>query len=194
MLIGLCGAAGCGKSTVSKHLYEKYRFFDFALADPIYDMVAALTGLTKDTLKQRDVKEARLEWLGLSPRELLQRIGTEFGRRVIDDGVWIRHLMRRIDATAAAVDRMSLGGTKSHFVISDVRFDNEAEAIMGRGGEVWRVVRDSESCLAAGAAQHESEGGISASYISRTLVNNGTVEDLLGRVDAVMQEATESYN
>lgn len=190
MLIGLTGAAGCGKSTVSRHLRLEHRFFDLSLADPIYGMVASMTGMTVDALKNRAIKEQKIDWLGLSPRELLQRIGTEFGRCAIDDGVWIRHLMRRVDATTLAA-----GSTEAaRFVISDVRFDNEAEAIKSRGGEVWAVVRAAPSCLRGSTAAHASEAGVASHLVDRVIENNGTLKDLGAAVDDALAKATGAYN
>lgn len=194
MLIGLTGAAGCGKSTVSKHLREKHDFFDFSLAEPIYGMVSAMTGLTVDALKIRDTKEQEIPWLGLSPRELLQRIGTEFGRCVLGDDVWIKHLMRRIEATSSALERMTRGFARPHFAIADVRFDNEAEAIKAKGGEIWMISRDAKPCLSQAASSHSSEAGVSRRNIDRVIENNGTLEALKRAVDESLHLATGAYN
>lgn len=184
MLIGLAGAAGCGKSTVSEHLRKRHQFFEFAFADPLYDMVAALTGLPKDRLKDRAVKEEALEWAGKSPRQLLQLLGTEFGRAVLGDDIWIKHLFRRIDATQAAMNGYWKRDVQCHFAVADVRFDNEAAAIRERGGVIWRIVRPWQEKI---AGNHASEGGISAGLCDDTIVNDADIKALAASVDAALQ-------
>lgn len=184
MLIGLAGAAGSGKGSVASFLVAR-GFGEMAFADPIYAAISAMTGISVEKLKDRAFKERPIAGIGKSPRELLQLLGTEFGRNLIRESIWVDLAMQKAERYASA-------GVSA--VITDVRFDNEAEAILARGGEVWRVVRDAPSCLNASTAAHESERGVSACYIARTIVNKGTLTDLRGAVDAAMQEATGVYN
>lgn len=184
MLIGLAGAAGCGKSTIAEHLRSRHKFFEFALADPLYDMVAAFTGLPNDRLKDRSVKEEAIEWAGKSPRQLLQLLGTEFGRSVLGDDIWIRHLFRRIDATQAAMNGYWKREVECHFAVADVRFDNEAKAIRDRGGVIWRIVRPWQERV---GGDHASEAGISAGLCDDTIVNDADVKALAASVDAALK-------
>lgn len=183
MIIGLCGAAGCGKSTVAAHLRERHKFFDFALADPLYGMVSAMLGEPKEWLQDRGNKEVPVDWVGKSPRQLLQLLGTEFGRGLLGEEVWIRHLLRRIDATTHAMCDYWKRPVDCHFAVSDVRFDNEAAAIRERGGFVWRVVRPGQRTI---AATHASEGGISPEHIILTIVNDGDIDALTAAVDEAL--------
>lgn len=180
MIIGICGAAGAGKDTVAMRLRD-HGFFRVAFADPLYDMVSAMTGLRVEELSDRDRKEQKIEWLGKSPRQLLQSLGTEWGRQIVSEDVWILLALR----TARAASRA---------VIPDVRFDNEAQAIRAAGGSVWRVVRPGISCLDPSTAQHSSERGISPELIDDVILNDGSLERLQGRVDAAILKATGRYN
>lgn len=172
MIIGLCGAAGAGKGEVAKVLRARFRAVEMAFADPLYEMVSIATGVTPGCLADRAQKEEPIGWVGKSPRELLQTLGTEWGRTCVAEDFWIRHLLRRLDAT----DQAWLG--KATICVTDVRFDNEAKAIRGRGGVIWRVVRDSLSCLTASAAKHESENGISQHLVDAIVSNDGDLTDL----------------
>lgn len=173
MLIGLTGAAGAGKDTVASMLIEEHGGQQASFAGPLYDFVAAITGIPKDKLADRSVKEAVIPWLGKSPRQLLQTLGTEWGRQTVNEDIWVRSLLERIAPWLDA---------GLPVVVTDVRFDNEAVAIADAGGEVWRVVRPGWSCLSDAAVRHSSEGGVSDHLVARTIVNDGTLDDLRAAV------------
>lgn len=171
MLIGLCGPAGAGKNTVAEFLTDSdgCSFQQVAFADPLYQCISTITGLSVSQLQDRAVKEAVIHWLGKSPRQMLQSLGTEWGREIVHPEIWIRITLERI--------RPELAAGRS-VVITDVRFDNEAAAVTEAGGEVWRVVRPGWRCLDAAAASHPSEAGVSDHLIARTIDNSGSLDDL----------------
>ena len=171
MLVGLCGAAGAGKNTLADFLTDSNGgpFVQIAFADPLYECVSTITGLPVARLKDRNAKEAVIPWLGKSPRQLLQTLGTEWGRGAVHPEIWIRIAMER------ASQHLTVGRC---VVITDVRFDNEAAAIANAGGEVWRVVRSGWTCLTGDTAAHPSEVGVSDRLIARTIDNSGSLDAL----------------
>lgn len=185
MIIGLTGAAGAGKDTVAAHLYRKHGYMKLALADPLYAMISAMTGLAVEQLADRAVKEKEIAWIGTSPRRLLQTLGTEWGRGTLGDDIWIKGLFRRIDAYSAA---MRSWNDRIGFVVTDVRFENEAEAIRSRGGMIIEVVRPTPLAgVPEEARQHSSEAGIPDDLVDVTIVNDADVAGLLGRVDKAIE-------
>lgn len=170
MIIGICGAAGAGKGSVASIL-ESRGFATLSFADPLYEAVSAITGLTVAELQDRSRKENTLGWISCSPRRLLQTLGTDWGRNMIHQEIWVM----------ATMQRMLPGGD---YCIPDVRFVNEAAAIRARGGVVWRVERPGHSLLAGAAAAHESERGIPDEYVDSVITNGGTLADLQAAVDA----------
>jgi hypothetical protein len=70
-----------------------------------------------------------------------------------------------------------------HFVVSDVRFQNEADWVRQRGGVIWRVDRPGT----AGVREHVSEQGATAIKADAVLVNNSSIEDLSILVGHVLQ-------
>lgn len=155
-IIGIAGRAGAGKNTVAEMIPNSSVF---GFADPLYEGLAAMLGVPEEMLRSRRNKETPLVWLGKSPRELMQTLGTEWGRGMVAQDIWLRLAKRRIE---------TYGGT---IVFSDVRFDNEAEWIRNQGGEVWLVERDQET-----HHTHSSEAGISPHLIDRVIDNRGTLE------------------
>lgn len=183
MIIGLTGAAGAGKDTVAAHLFQKHGCLKLALADPLYQMVSAMTGLPVEQLADRKIKEADIDWVGTSPRRLLQTLGTEWGRGTLGDDIWIKNLFRRIDKYSAALGRWQAG-----FVITDVRFANEAKAIRERGGHIIEIVRPTPlSGVPDEARQHSSEAGVPNDLVDVTIVNDTDVASLLVRVDKALE-------
>lgn len=171
MLIGLCGAAGAGKNTVAEFLTDSSGspFVQISFAGPLYQCISTITGIPVGSLQDRSVKEAVIPWLGKSPRQMLQSLGTEWGRDSVHPEIWIRIAMER------AAQHMAVG---RGVVITDVRFNNEAEAVVAAGGAVWKVVRPGWRCLAGDAAAHQSEAGVSDHFIARAIDNSGSLDAL----------------
>jgi len=168
MIIGLCGLAGSGKDSVSAILSRRHGFAAISFAGPIYRAVSEITGLPPARLKDRDQKERPIPWIGKSPRELLQTLGTEWGRNMVREDIWVRIAMWR----ASEHEREG-----RHVAITDVRFANEAEAIRHAGGYVWRVERPGAG-LAGAAGGHSSELGIPDRLVNQVVRNAGSLDDL----------------
>ena len=170
IVVGVTGAAGAGKGTVASMLGWQ----EISLADPLYDMIAKMTGCSTKQLKDRQFKEQAIPWLGKSPRQLLQTLGTDWGRNIVAKDVWLKIAAHRIRFAGWAEGRACI-------VVPDVRFDDEADMIRDKfGGVVWEVVRPgADTCVG-----HISEAGISRRLIDRTLVNGGTLDEFREVVQA----------
>lgn len=178
-LIGLTGPAGSGKDTVARLLCEQHGFVQIAFADPLRAMLKAGLGLTDEELHRRDLKEAPLEWLGKSPRQLLQTLGTEWGRRQVHPHLWLELAARRIAQIKASSPCLHIAG----IVVSDVRFDNEADFIRAQGGQVWHLHRD-----VAPVAEHASESGVAyRREEDERIQNSGGLDELESYVGWLME-------
>jgi hypothetical protein len=123
-LIGFCGPIGAGKTFAADHLARDYGYSRVRFAGPLKAMLRAL-GLSED---QTDgaAKEAPCALLGgRTPRYAMQVLGTEWGRELISPDIWTRawdhHAARYLDNGLPVV-------------VDDVRFVNEATALLRRGG------------------------------------------------------------
>lgn len=167
-IIGVAGRKHEGKDTVGSILHRRWTWGPvtrMAFADPLKVMAAELYGLAHERF-HGDEKETPLpEWDGLTPRVIMQRLGTEVARTIHPD-TWVRHLLRRAEAWAA---QFQDGDGPPLVIVTDVRFLNEARHIIEAGGEVWRVVR---TALDAPLDPHPSEAEIPYLPVHETLYNS----------------------
>ena len=142
MIIGVVGFIGSGKGTVADILVNKKDFTKISFADSLKDATAAIFGwpralLEGDTDESREFREKKDEWwsektgLYITPRNMLQKLGTEAGREVIHDDLWVLSAQRRISMY-------------KNVVIPDVRFPNEMKIIQEMGGFIVRVCRGAD--------------------------------------------------
>lgn len=99
-----------------------------------------------------------------SPRWVLQRWGTDYRRRLTAEDYWTRQTARRIE---------HLHDAGQHVVVSDVRFDNEAEALRHAGGVIWRVQRQAAT---PASYSHASESPIHDHLVGGLLNNDGAID------------------
>ena len=178
ILLGLHGRKRAGKSTVASYLCEQYGFGEVSFAAPLYRGLATMIGVDIQDLQREDLKEQPLEWLGKSPRQMLQTLGTDWGRGMVNEDIWLRIALRAI--------QRKRGCGMAGVVVSDVRFDNEAEFILKQGGQIWLITRPQKPALAND--RHASEQGISPTWPVRGVVNCLGFPDLYKRVDHLMDE------
>ena len=172
-IIGITGRAGAGKDTVFRILDEQFADYNvnrLGFADALKESAMASLGLKRnvaDVFKEKGTLEITIgaTKIELSGREYLQRYGAEGHRDVFDEDFWVN----------AAFDRLQPGVT----IITDVRFDNEAEAIHSMGGEVWLVERPGDNIEESG---HSSESGINKGLIDAFLLNDGSIDDFRKQV------------
>lgn len=172
MIIGISGKIGSGKDTVGSILqdYSDDNTEDYEIkkyADKLKEIVCLLIGCTRKQLEDREFKERELgeEWRQyfnddydlvcekestfsslLTPRKLLQLLGTEGGREIIHPNIWVNALFADYNAKGfdyKGSENKEIKGDwiYPNWIITDVRFPNEAQAIKDRGGIVIRVNR-----------------------------------------------------
>lgn len=171
-IIGLLGAAGSGKSTVATHLERNYGAVSRALADPLKEIVGRAFDLTGPQLygtqEQKETVDPRYN---VSPRWLMQRIGTEGVRYAFGEDIWVTELMRR-----AKQDGLT--------AVSDVRFVNEASLLQEEGAIIIRLVNTTRQSKAD--PTHASEAQWSLCPYDYEIVHDGEkLDSLLTPLDAI---------
>ena len=150
-------------------------------------------------------KEFETSWLWdepilikLTPRLLLQLLGTECGRNIIHPNIWVNSLFSEynLGRKLKVMNGQGLNiDTTDNWIITDVRFPNELEAIKSRGGISIRVNRHQIIKHSENASyqfnpildkQHESEKALDLATFDYIIDNNGTIEELVEKVKAIL--------
>lgn len=151
VLIGLCGNAGVGKDTFAEQL-AFYRLDLHSFAYALKDACEALFGIPLGDFTDQDWKNRTVPYWDKSPRELAQYFGTEICREHFGVDFWIKRLEYTFINCYPAPEEVKA-------VITDVRFNNEAQWILNRGGILVHLTRP--GCNGnVGIPNHASEAGI----------------------------------
>jgi hypothetical protein len=127
----------------------------------------------------------------LTPRTLMQLLGTEAGREIIHPNIWVNALFadyEKVMRTNANEDHELFN--MPNWIITDVRFPNEVLAVKNRGGIVIRVNRPLEKLSNSklpklkqtSITQHDSETALDNYYFQYFIENDGSIEDLIEKV------------
>ncbi len=140
------------------------------------------------------------DYARLSPRIMLQLLGTEWGRQAADKNIWVNYMLRianrvlegeeydrRVGLIGEAPGATALVGV----IVSDVRFANELIAIKEAGGKLIRVRRPETDTLSSktGIAGHPSEmeqKQFNDEDFNASLLNTHSLDELLESVDIII--------
>jgi hypothetical protein len=210
MIVGLVGFIGAGKGTVADLLVERHGYFKESFANSLKDACSIIFGwdrqmLEGNTPESRAWREQKDEWwsnkLGkeFSPRLALQLMGTEAGRDVFHPDLWVHTVLRRCEQAPY-----------NNYVIADVRFPNEINAIKDSGGVVIRVRRGDDPEWYALAREcnvynkldimrnaypevHFSEWAWIGAHYDIVMDNNCSLDELTVRVDKLVDSLYNNH-
>ena len=125
----------------------------------------------------------------MTPRLMLQLLGTNCGRDIIHPNIWVNSLMSDYKPLPMVIpnfrqpddiDDMPIEFPK--WLITDTRFPNEAESILSRDGLLIRVNRGDGN-----TGNHPSETSLdSYTKWSYVIDNNGTMKELIEKVREIL--------
>jgi phosphosulfolactate synthase (CoM biosynthesis protein A) len=181
MIVGITGRKGAGKDTAADALVARFKLARVSFAAPLKEMLATLlanTGMTPEDIHAAvygDAKEKPIPALAnRSGRYAMQTLGTEWGRQCIAPDLWI-------NIAGAAIDNLAQG----HAVVTDVRFVNEAEMIVRRGGILCRILRPTSD----NSDHHVSEIGLNGCSVHLEIHNCGTIQQFQASVVTGVEQA-----
>jgi len=147
MIIGLSGHIKSGKSTAAQLIQSETnnKFVEKYFAYKLKFIASYLTGDPIQLFETQEGKEGYLEDWGMTRREILQKLGTESLRENFDKNVWIKGVFADYKPQSVSAPAAISGNPQiekyPNWIISDVRFPNEADAIKTKGGLLLRVNR-----------------------------------------------------
>lgn len=176
MIIGLGFKARAGKDTVAAHLVNNYAFVQESFAYPLKEYIGReICGFNDKQLYGAWKETPDPEW-GMTPRQMLQLIGTDALRKIVHDDFWVIPMKRKLKEHIR---------NERHVVISDVRFPNEINMIRTLGGLIVKVDREHPDKISN--EKHSSELELEAySAWDVVIENNGTLEELYTKTDDMM--------
>ena len=225
-LIGLGGKLRAGKDAVGDYLEEKHDFVKLGMSDALNEALLKLNpwipkeplgpvvGTTVTSYERYQTLHDAVGYVEAKKnpevRRLLQVLGTEVGRDMIDPDVWVNIAEKKI--------REHWANGKS-VVITAMRFPNEIEMLQRMGGfsvwverpeaerlsnglenEIGRGTPDKVSEGRTGSQEaiqsHASENSVSANEFEYVLVNDGTLDQLYRKVEKrlIEREGTSWIN
>lgn len=226
MIVGISGKMQSGKDTVGEiwqYLHfckmngqmafsswkllgdqeRNYRWQIKKFAGKVKEIASLLTGIPVEDWEKEEVKGSYLgpEW-DMNGRTMLQKIGTDCMRKHLHPDTWVNALF---------ADYISIGGTMDvrrtrveypNWIITDVRFPNEAKAIKDRKGILIRVNRPDflenaktgqRFLIKVHRNEHPSETALDTyqdwDYV---IENDGTIEELIEKVKKIYNEHIHS--
>lgn len=183
--IALTGKARAGKDTVADVLVKEYGYRRIAFADPLKAMALEIDPYTEEADWYDGGKLSELvdfygwertkdQWPDV--RRFLQQLGSSIRKR--DEMFWINAALTSLDQ--AYRDKVPV-------VVTDCRYENEAEALRNLYFSIVRIVRPGIDS----SDTHESETEMDGYEVDSEIINAGTITGLRNRVRAKVSFMTD---
>lgn len=177
-VVALCGARRTGKDTIANYLVFKYGYEHIKITSPLKDICKVLFRFTDEQL-ETDLKEVVDTRWGVSPRQVMQFVGTDMFQYKIQELLpqvgrhfWINSLVEAIQ-----------GQPGKRFVISDLRFHHEIGGLSLFMPFIIKVISD--RIQQNKTDSHVSECEQKEIKEDILVTNNNKIEDLYKKIDDV---------
>ena len=221
MIIGIAGRLGSGKDTVGEVIQKLcltnngVEFEIKKFAGKLKTIASLVTGVPVEKFEDQEFKQKYMSeewnnpnpviyengnkaWMPMTYREFLQKLGTEAMRDGLHTNVWVNALFADYKMSYRQHPDIDYVEHKAYpnWIITDVRFPNEVEAVEEREGITIRVVRGCSKCGGIGyhklscskqyEKQHPSETALDDAKFDYEIINDGTLEDLVEKVKHIL--------
>ena len=137
-------------------------------------------------------KESNVHYETITVRKFLQLLGTECMRMGLHVNTWVNALFADYTPThylIGALDTKLTDGDPVYpnWIITDMRFPNEIEAVKERNGITIRVHRDLYNGNAhISSIPHASETALDNTEFDYEIINDGSIKDLIEKVKQIL--------
>ena len=193
-------------------LEEQSGFDTKKFAGKLKQIGSILSGVPVEYFEDQEFKKLPmgLEW-EMTYREFLQKLGTEAMRDGLHTNVWVNALFADYKPFGKTFKDVSpvtgevtfdTVGVYPNWIITDMRFPNEMEAVAEKGGLTIRVNRklkiggedygytyiDVKEAVKDGimAPEHPSETALDNSTFDYEIINDGTIKELAEKVQIIL--------
>lgn len=171
-------------------LEEQSKFEIKKFAGKLKEVASLLTGIDIEDFEDQEFKKLEMPecWnkmqqsgrnrvmLPMTYRQFLQELGTEVMRDGLHSNVWVNALFA--DYKPPKMSQYN----PSNWIITDMRFENELEAVVKHKGIAIRVVRPERTLTGT----HPSEIALDGFIMHYEIINDGTIEDLVEKVREIL--------
>jgi hypothetical protein len=197
LVFGLYGTARSGKDTVANYLQTLGDFHIYGFADPMYRMLQAGFGLILQNNQRpsnyvdmasvdvpiypvnEDDKERVIRPFGVSLRYMMQTLGTEWGRLMVCDDLWV-HM----------ADVWYHSRYRRNVIFKDIRHANEADFVKGLGGVIVFIDRSVDHKVRKHSSEDMSE---LHGFRDWTIYNDSTTDALYKSIDDMLRRYGVSF-
>lgn len=184
-IVALGGLFASGKDVIADVLVEDYGFVKIGMSDILREALVILNPWVQTPGGDFVRAGSAIQTLGYEAakeipeiRSLLQTLGTDVVRNLIDNDAWVVAILKRIH---------SYGPSGTPIVITGIRYPNEVRAMHSVNAKMVWVDRP-DYIRPATATGHTSENSVSEDDFDITIVNDSDLEAL----EATVREWWES--
>lgn len=174
-LIGISGKKGSGKDTFYDIVSSQDpKYINVKFADKLKEICSVLTGLPIEYFYNRKYYGKYMQDWDMTIREMMQRLGTDVLRDNFDKRIWIKSVFSNLS-------------DNQNVIITDVRFENEADAILERGGYLIRIEPTYPGYINM-ADEHPSENALDNYDKFDFIIQNTNIDEYKQQIKNIMEQ------
>lgn len=183
-LIGLCGQKRSGKDTAALYLIEKHNYIKYSFAGALKSACSEIFMFDYEQTEGSKKEEFDERW-NINPRKVFQRFGTEIFRdnleqffpemKFLKNNFWIYRFKIWYQQQVKKNPNVKI-------IVTDVRFQNEADIIKELGGIIIKIHRKKLN----NTDNHSSEINIINISADYNINNDSTIESYYGNLKSIL--------
>ena len=198
-LIAISGKIGSGKDSLADMLIKELPISKkYWFAYKLKLITKEITACSMDDVMTQDGKNRHCDTFNRTYGQILQELGTEVMRNHFDINVWVKSTMLECQKTKhfywyeKIINRIKSNTFKGRdytWIIPDMRFQNEFDAIKQYGGITIRINGDPSGTRSKSTRnlEHVSETALDNVIDFHFIIeNNGTLDDLRQKAKAII--------